>query len=89
MNDIPIGTPPANPAGTVMCGIARRVGGTGGAVPVGGIVAPTQVDHPGPSEGRRHTLDIEDLLQDARQEVTRSLTDSERRQYLHTDTCSV
>lgn len=32
-------------------------------------------------------LDIEDLLEIARREVTRSLTDEECRQYLHLDRC--
>jgi WD40 repeat protein len=34
-------------------------------------------------------LDIDDLLEIARQEVTRSLIDEECRQYLHLETCSV
>ncbi len=33
-------------------------------------------------------LDIDDLLEIARREVTRSLTDEECRQYLHVDRCS-
>jgi hypothetical protein len=32
-------------------------------------------------------LDIDDLLEIARQNVTRSLTDEECRQYLHVDAC--
>jgi WD40 repeat protein len=38
-------------------------------------------------EVRIWALDIDDLLEIARQNVTRSLTDEECRQYLHLETC--
>jgi hypothetical protein len=34
-------------------------------------------------------LDVDDLLEIARKEVTRSLTDEECRQYLHVESCPV
>jgi hypothetical protein len=42
-----------------------------------------------PCDGVRiWALDVNDLLEIARQEVTRPLTDAECRQYLHVDQCS-
>jgi hypothetical protein len=37
---------------------------------------------------RAWALDVDDLLEIARHEVTRALTDDESRQYLHLETCS-
>jgi WD40 repeat protein/DNA-binding SARP family transcriptional activator len=49
----------------------------------------TKLGSASPCDGARiWALDIDDLLEIARQEVTRPLTDEECRQYLHVDRCS-